>query len=41
MEMLLDEERHALDELEIRLKKRFVIRSDPNFHMTEYQIKAG
>ena len=40
-ELLLDEERHALDELETRLNKRVIIRSDEDLHLVEYQIKSG
>ncbi|MDY6851191.1 MAG: ribonuclease E/G, partial [Thermodesulfobacteriota bacterium] len=40
-ELLLDEERHFLDELEIRLGKRVIIRSDGRLHLEEYRVEAG
>lgn len=40
-ELLLDEERHALDELERRLEKRVIIGADETLHLTEYRITPG
>lgn len=40
-EMILDEERHSLEDLEFRLSKRVIIRADANFHINEYRILAG
>lgn len=40
-ELLLDEERHSLDEMESMLGKRVIIRSDDSLHIEEYRIKAG
>ncbi|MFH1137246.1 MAG: Rne/Rng family ribonuclease [Pseudomonadota bacterium] len=40
MELLLDEERHNLDELEGRLEKRVIIGSDDDLHLEQYRIKA-
>ena len=39
-ELLLDEERHALEDLELRLGKRVIIRSDNSLHLEEYLIRA-
>ena len=39
-EMLLDEERDALAEMESRLRKRVIIRSDENLHLEEYHVCA-
>ncbi|MEE9516868.1 MAG: Rne/Rng family ribonuclease [Candidatus Adiutricales bacterium] len=39
-EMLLDEERHSLSELELRLGKRVTIREDPNLHLEHYRVEA-
>jgi len=38
-EMLLDEERHSLDETQSRLKKRVIIQEDGELHLEEYQIE--
>ena len=38
-EMLLDEERHALGDLELRIGKRVVIRSDHSLHIEHYRIQ--
>ena len=40
MELMLDEERHSLDELERRLGRRVIIRSDENLHLEQYNIEA-
>jgi ribonuclease G len=40
-EMLLDEERHSLSELELRLGKRVTIREDPNLHLEHYRVESG
>lgn len=39
MELMLDEERHSLDELERRLGRRVIIRSDITLHLVEYKIE--
>jgi len=39
-EMLLDEERHSLSELELRLKKRVTIREDSSLHLEHYRVEA-
>ena len=39
-ELLLDEERHHLDELETRLGKRVIIGSDESLHLEQYRITA-
>jgi ribonuclease G len=39
-ELLLDEERNALEDLEVRLGQRVIIRSDENLHLVEYRILA-
>ncbi|MBU2549545.1 MAG: Rne/Rng family ribonuclease [Proteobacteria bacterium] len=39
-ELMLDEERHAMDDLESRLGKRVIIRSDDGLHLTEYRIES-
>jgi len=40
-ELILDEERDALAELESRLGKRVIIRSDNDLHLEEFRIEAG
>jgi ribonuclease G len=40
-DLLLDEERHSLDELELRLNRRVIIRSDESLHLVEYRITTG
>jgi ribonuclease G len=39
-ERLLDEERHALEELELKLGRRFIIKEDNDLHLVEYQITS-
>jgi ribonuclease G len=39
-ELLLDEERHALDELELRLGRRVIIAEDDSMHLEEYRVQA-
>lgn len=40
-EMMLDEERHALGDLEDRLGKRVIINDDAMLHMEEYHIRSA
>jgi len=40
-ELLLDEERYAMDDLERRLGKRVIIRADESLHIEEYHIDTG
>ncbi len=37
-ELMLDEERHALEDLEQRLGRRVIIRSDDTLHLVEYRV---
>jgi ribonuclease G len=39
-ELLLDEERHSLNELEQRTGKRVSIREDPTLHIEDYRVEA-
>ncbi|MEW5723513.1 MAG: Rne/Rng family ribonuclease [Thermodesulfobacteriota bacterium] len=41
MELLLDEERYALEELETRLGKRVIIRPEESLHLEEYRIRPA
>jgi len=40
-ELLLDEEQHSLNELEMRLGKHIKVREDPNLHLENYRIESG
>ncbi len=40
-ELLLDEEQHSLNELEIRLGKHIVVRGDPGLHLENYHIRSA
>jgi ribonuclease G len=39
-ELLLDEERHSLNELEQRTGKRVSIHDDPTLHIEDYRVEA-
>ena len=36
--LLYDEERQGIDELENRYKKKIIIKADPNLHLEQYDI---
>ena len=40
-ELMLDEERHALEDLEQRLGRRVIIRSDDTLHLVEYRVTTN
>jgi len=40
-ELLLDEEQHSLNELELRLDKHITVREDPGLHLENYHVKSG
>ncbi|MEW6261459.1 MAG: Rne/Rng family ribonuclease [Thermodesulfobacteriota bacterium] len=40
-EMLLDEERHDLEELELRIGKRVIIRAEDELHLEEYRVEPS
>ncbi|MFH0809687.1 MAG: Rne/Rng family ribonuclease [Pseudomonadota bacterium] len=39
-DILADEERHSVEELETRLRRRLVIRADPKLHLEQYEVEV-
>jgi ribonuclease G len=39
-DILADEERHSVEEVETRTRRRLVIRADPKFHIEQYEVDA-
>jgi ribonuclease G len=39
-DILADEERHSVEEIETRTRRRLVIRADPKLHLEQYEVEV-